>query len=48
VSRDVFFKLQSQAQRRREGRWDKIVWSVENEEELHDPRTKSLKLVEGR
>ncbi|KAF6266672.1 hypothetical protein COO60DRAFT_1623453 [Scenedesmus sp. NREL 46B-D3] len=48
VSRDMFLKLRAQAEQRRMGHWDKIVWRIENEDDLHDPRTKSLKLVEGR
>jgi proteasome assembly chaperone (PAC2) family protein len=48
VSKDVFLKLRTQAEQRRMGRWDKIVWHIENEDELLDPKTKSLKLVEGR
>jgi hypothetical protein len=44
----MFLKLRAQAEQRRMGDWDKIVWQIENKDDLNDPRTKSLKLVEGR
>lgn len=48
VSRDLFLKLRAQAEQRRIGGWNKIVWQLENEEELHDPKAKNVKLVEAR
>eukprot|EP00882_Tetradesmus_deserticola_P018896 GHRQ01020305.1.p2 GENE.GHRQ01020305.1~~GHRQ01020305.1.p2 ORF type:complete len:182 (+),score=82.15 GHRQ01020305.1:2-547(+) len=48
VSRDMYLKLRAQAEQRRMGHWDRIEWQLENEQELHDPKTRSVKLVEGR
>jgi hypothetical protein len=48
VSKDLYLKLVAQAEQRRIGHWDKIVWHLENEDDLHDPKKKSIKLVEGR